>query len=124
MRSVVFLVGAILAIAAPVSLSAQTRVAAPVAPVHPLDALTPPEIGKAVALLRAANHLADGDRIVSLSLVEPDKADVRAWTLGKPFGRQAHAVVLSEGRLAEARLDLSLRRGLPRGRRFRTGRRR
>lgn len=87
MRSVIFLVGAVLAMAAPVSLPAQTRVAAPVAPVHPLDALTPPEIVSAVALLREANHLTDGDRIVSLSLVEPDKADVRAWTPGKPFGR-------------------------------------
>lgn len=107
MRSVVFLVGAALAMAAPVPLPAQTRVAVPAASVHPLDALTPPEIERAVALLRAANHLADDDRIVSLSLVEPDKAEVRAWMPGKPFGRQAHAVMLSKGQVAEARLDLS-----------------
>jgi primary-amine oxidase len=82
-------------------------VAAPTAPVHPLDALTPPEIGKAVALLRAANHLTDSDQIVSLSLVEPQKTVVKGWTVGKPFGREAQAVVLGKGQLAEARLDLS-----------------
>ncbi len=107
MRSVIFLVGAVVAMAAPMSLRAQTGVPVSAAPAHPLDALTPSEIERAVALLRAANHLADGDRIVSLSLAEPGKADVRAWSPGKPFGRQAHAVALSKGQLAEAQLDLS-----------------
>ncbi|MCA0300884.1 MAG: hypothetical protein LCH95_00620 [Proteobacteria bacterium] len=81
--------------------------AANAAGAHPLDALSAPEIEAAVGLLRSAGHLPDGGKIVSLSLEENDKAEVRAWTPGKPYARRAFAVLLDKGKVGEARLDLS-----------------
>jgi len=80
---------------------------ATVAAAHPMDSLSPQEIEAAVALLRAAGHLPDGGKIVSLSLDENDKAEVRAWSPGKPYARRAFAVLLDKGKVGEARLDLS-----------------
>ena len=51
---------------------------------HPMDSLSAAEIETAVGLLRTAGHLPDGSKIVSLSLDENDKAEVRAWSPGKP----------------------------------------
>jgi primary-amine oxidase len=71
-----------------------------------MDALTPDEITASVKILRAAGKLGDNVRIVSLSLEENPKAEVRAWTKGKPFGRRAFAVLLADGKVAEAHIDL------------------
>jgi primary-amine oxidase len=85
---------------------AEERVPAIVRATHPMDALTPDEITASAKILRAAGKLGDTARIVSLTLEEPAKADVRAWTKGKPFGRRAFAVVLTGGKVGEARVDL------------------
>jgi primary-amine oxidase len=85
---------------------AEERVPAILRATHPMDALTPDEITASAKILRAAGKLGDTVRIVSLTLEEPGKADVRAWTKGKPFGRRAFAVVLTGGKIGEARIDL------------------
>jgi hypothetical protein len=59
-------------------------VAAPLLATHPMDALTPDEITASAKILRAAGKLGDNVRIVSLSLEENPKAEVRAWTKGQP----------------------------------------
>jgi len=93
--------------AAPVA--AEQRVPQPVQATHPMDALTPDEISASAAILRAAGKLGPAVRLVSLTLEENPKADVRAWSQGKPFGRRAFAVLLEAGRLAEAHIDLDAR---------------
>ncbi len=87
-------------------LHAETKVAAPAAPVHPMDSLTAGEIEKAVQMLKASGHFGEGSKLVSISLIENDKAEIRAWAPGKTFARKAFAVVTSGGKLAEARFDL------------------
>ena len=87
-------------------LHAEDRGAAAVTPVHPMDALTAGEIEKAMNALRAAGHFDAPGKLVSISLIENDKAEVRAWAPGKTFARKAFAVVTSGGKLAEARFDL------------------
>jgi primary-amine oxidase len=85
---------------------AEERVPAILRATHPMDALTPDEITASAKTLRAAGKLGDAARLVSLTLEEPGKADVRAWTKGKPFSRRAFAVVLTGGKIGEARIDL------------------
>ena len=57
--------------------------------------------------MRAAGKFGEAVRLVSLTLEENPKAEVRAWTRGQPFGRRAFAVLLDGGRLAEAHIDLT-----------------
>jgi primary-amine oxidase len=71
-----------------------------------MDALTPTEITASARILREAGKLGDNVRIVSLSLEENPKAEVRAWTKGQPFGRRAFAVLLADGKVTEAHIDL------------------
>jgi len=85
---------------------AEEQVPAPLLATHPMDALTPVEITASANILRAAGKLGDNVRIVSLSLEENPKAEVRAWTSGQPFGRHAFAVLLADGKVAEAHIDL------------------
>ena len=73
---------------------------------HPMDALTADEIKASAKILREAGKFGDTVRLVSLTLEENPKAEVRAWTKGKPFGRRAFAVLLDGGHLAEAHIDL------------------
>jgi primary-amine oxidase len=88
---------------------AEEHVPAPLRATHPMDALTPDEIMASAKILRAAGKLGETVRLVSLTLEENPKAEVRAWTRGKPFGRRAFAVLLEGDHLAEARLDLDAR---------------
>jgi primary-amine oxidase len=76
---------------------------------HPMDALTPDEIRAAARILRAAGKLGETGRLVSLTLEENPKPEVRAWTRGRPFGRHAFAVLLAGRRLAEAPIELTAR---------------
>jgi primary-amine oxidase len=85
---------------------AEEQVPALLLATHPMDALTPDEITASAKILRAADKLGDNVRVVSLSLEENPKAEVRAWTKGQPFGRHAFAVLLADGKVAEARIDL------------------
>jgi len=81
-------------------------VQAPQVASHPMDALTADEIKASAKILREAGKFGDTVRLVSLTLEENPKAEVRAWTKGKPFGRRAFAVLLDGGHLAEAHIDL------------------
>ena len=47
---------------------------------HPLEPLTADEIGAAAALLRAEQGLGDSARFVFVTLHEPPKSAVLAWT--------------------------------------------
>ena len=76
------------------------------APVHPLDSLGPDELGRAVEILKADGKFAEGSRIHGIDLVEPPKADVRAWKPGMPFQRRAIADISREGTANEAEIDL------------------
>lgn len=87
-------------------LHAEDRISAPIAATHPLDSLTATEIEKAIGVLRTSGHLGTDDKLVSLSLLENDKAAVRAWTPGQPFERRAFAVTLSGGKVGEAKIDV------------------
>ena len=85
---------------------AEEQVPAPLLATHPMDALTPVEITASARILREAGKLGDDVQMVSLSLEENSKGEVRAWTKGQPFGRHAFAVLLANGKVAEARIDL------------------
>jgi primary-amine oxidase len=76
---------AVLATSSP--LGAETRIAAPTTASHPMDGLTADEIKTSTQILRAAGKLPDGTKIVSISLEESTKTEVRAWTPGTPFKR-------------------------------------
>lgn len=56
-------------------------------PQHPMDALTPEEIGAGVALLRKEGLASDSTRFPVFTLKELPKADVMAWQPGQPFDR-------------------------------------
>ncbi len=84
----------------------EEQVPAPLLATHPMDALTPVEITASARILREAGKLGDDVQMVSLSLEENSKGEVRAWTKGQPFGRHAFAVLLANGKVAEARIDL------------------
>jgi primary-amine oxidase len=104
---IVLLSGMTLAVRVPVR--AEERLAPPLHATHPMDALTADEITASAEILRAAGKLGGTVRLVSLTLEENPKAEVRAWTKGKPFGRRAFAVLLDGGHLAEAHIDLDAR---------------
>jgi primary-amine oxidase len=85
---------------------AEDRVPAPARATHPMDALTSDEIATATKILHDAGKLGDNALVVSMTLQEPPKAEVRNWTRGKPFARRAFAVVLRDGKIGEATIDL------------------
>jgi primary-amine oxidase len=95
-------VGLALALAA-TSLSAQ-----PAPPASdPLDALTPAEIDRTVALLNAAKYATPQSRYPIITLLESPKATVLAWKPGEPFERRARATLLNGDRLFEATVNLT-----------------
>ena len=74
-----------------------------------MDGLTADEIRAGVDVLRGAGKFGDAARIVFIALDENAKDEVRAWRPGQPFARRAVATLLDDGRLYEARLDLTTR---------------
>lgn len=85
---------------------AEDHVPAPTRATHPMDALTSGEITAATKILRTAGKLGANSLLVSMTLEELPKGEVRNWTKGKAFARRAFAVVLTEGRIGEASIDL------------------
>ncbi|UGS33830.1 primary-amine oxidase [Capillimicrobium parvum] len=61
---------------------------------HPLDPLTATEIASAVRIARRDRELGERVRFVTVTLREPPKETVRAWTSGAPVERIAELVVL------------------------------
>ncbi len=60
---------------------------------HPLDPLSEAEITLACDLLKTQKKLSASTRFAFVQLEEPHKADVLAWTPGKPLHRRAAATV-------------------------------
>jgi primary-amine oxidase len=77
----------------------------------PLDPLSAKEIATAVQLIKTDPRLA-GAAFPLVSLAEPPKADVLAWTpaSGKPMARHAYAVVMTAKGTFEVRVDLQAKR--------------
>jgi primary-amine oxidase len=73
---------------------------------HPMDALTADEIRRVVEILRSAGRVEAGAKYATLTLREDDKAAVRAWRPGQAFARRAFAVVMQQGAVYEAIVDL------------------
>jgi primary-amine oxidase len=75
---------------------------------HPLDPLSAEELTAAVAAVRAAKSLREGVFFPHAALQEPPKAEVIAWTPGRPFRREALVVVYDRdaNAMAEAVVDL------------------
>jgi primary-amine oxidase len=74
---------------------------------HPLDALTPAEIKQAADLLRAENHASKSALFGAFTLIEPDKAFVRAWKSGDKIPRQALAIIRDKQMTKEAVIDVT-----------------
>ncbi|HET7294313.1 MAG TPA: hypothetical protein VFM88_17955 [Vicinamibacteria bacterium] len=73
---------------------------------HPLDALTSAEHWAIREAVRSDARFEGELRVASVELREPPKAEVLAWSAGKPFRREAK-VVLSRGlRTIEAFVDI------------------
>jgi primary-amine oxidase len=87
----------------------EDRVPAPTRATHPMDALTPDEITTATKILRNAGKLAGNSLVVSMTLEEPPKSEVRSWLKGEAFSRRAFAVVLTDGKIGEAVINLDAR---------------
>ena len=85
---------------------AEARNVAP--PRHPLDPLTPDEIRRAAAAVRAAHDLGVGMMFETISLHEPDKSVVHGATPGAAFAREAFVCAFdrTNGKVWEARVDL------------------
>ena len=64
---------------------------------HPLEPLTAQEVQLAVTLLKEAGKVTPTTRFISVSLKEPDKAFVHAYSGGEPFNREAFAVLFDNG---------------------------
>ncbi|HZY50822.1 MAG TPA: tyramine oxidase, partial [Devosia sp.] len=78
------------------------------APHHPLDPLTPDEIRRASAAVRAAHDLGAGMMFETVTLSEPAKDAVRGFQPGRPFPREAFVCAFdrTSGAVFEARVDL------------------
>ena len=69
--------------------------------------MTPEEYWTVYNVLRDAGKLGEKTVFSSVLLREPPKAEVLAWTPGKPIVRKADAVLLTEGKSYEAVVDIS-----------------
>ena len=68
------------------------------APAHPLEPLTGDEIAAASSLLRKGKDLGTSARFVFVTLKEPTKAELLAWSPDSaPLPREAHLVVYERG---------------------------
>jgi len=85
---------------------AETRAVA--APSHPLDPLTPGEIGRAAAAVRASHDLGADMMFETIGLHEPDKSVVHGVQPGNAFPREAFVCAFdrTNGEVWEARVDL------------------
>ena len=79
---------------------------------HPLDALEASEITATTAALKSAGQADDKTLIVSITLLEPPKAEVLSWKPGDPFPRRAKAVLRRNATTVEAVVDLGAARVL------------
>ncbi|MDT8399331.1 MAG: hypothetical protein RQ899_12015 [Pseudomonadales bacterium] len=76
-------------------------------PTHPMDALTAAEIRSVVNILRESGRMLPQARFAALTLLENDKAEVKAWREGMPIERKAFAVVMQNGQVFEADININ-----------------
>jgi primary-amine oxidase len=74
---------------------------------HPLDALSSAEIRTVAGVIRASGRTDSLTVFASVQLREPPKSEVLAWTAGRPFRREALAVLRQRGRTVEAVVDIA-----------------
>ena len=74
---------------------------------HPLDPLSYQEIWRVLELIRDAGHMDRETRFSQLTLHEPPKSDVQAWSPGAEMPRSAYALVRQGNDSFEAIIDLS-----------------
>jgi len=74
---------------------------------HPLDALDADEIGRAAALLRAADLFDESTPILSLTLEPPAKPLVLGWKAGDTIPRRARAIIRKDRVNREFVVDLN-----------------
>ena len=75
---------------------------------HPLDPLTGDELRRAARIALARDRRPSELRVVDVSLYEPDKAEVRAWTAGTRIEREAWVVLLDRSDGSTIELVISL----------------
>jgi primary-amine oxidase len=73
---------------------------------HPLDPLGWEEHWIVLDAIRSAGHGTDSTRYALVTLKEPDKGAVAAWSPGEPFAREAFAIVKEGTKTFEAVVDL------------------
>jgi primary-amine oxidase len=78
---------------------------------HPLEPLSAAEVQLAVTLLKAAGKVTPTTRFVSVSLKEPPKAVVQAFTGKESVGREAFVVLFDNGTNSCYETALSLNEG-------------
>lgn len=81
-------------------------------PYHPMDALTPHEIQAGVKLLTEAGLVDDATRFAEARLEEPPKAEVLAWSRGKPFKRKAYFIFRRNRETFDALVSLTAKKVL------------
>jgi primary-amine oxidase len=74
--------------------------------VHPLDPLSSIEIARAIRVIGKSGFANQKTRVSLVTLAEPDKAEVLAWTPDKPARRQAFSVIRNGPEVFEATIDL------------------
>lgn len=90
----------------PVQPVAAETARAPPPVTHPLDALTADEIKQSSTLLKASGAADDKTLFGIITLEEPPKTEVLAWTAGKDFTRKAFAILRKGQKTYEAHIDL------------------
>ena len=74
---------------------------------HPLDSLSPSEYEEVLAILTAEGHVLDTTRFTLISLIEPDKSSVKAFSKGNFISRKAVAY-MKEGLISfKAEIDIT-----------------
>jgi primary-amine oxidase len=73
---------------------------------HPLDPLGWEEHWIVLDAIVSAGHSTDSTRYALVTLKEPDKGPVAAWSPGEPFAREAFAIVMEGTKTFEAVVDL------------------
>ena len=73
---------------------------------HPLDALTFAEHWVVCDVIRDSGRLPETGRYAGVSLMEPLKGDVLAWTPGAPVPRHAKAILMIGPTTVEAVVDI------------------
>jgi primary-amine oxidase len=79
---------------------------------HPLDGLSPAEMGAVIDILKAEGRATENARFPLIELKEPDKAVVRDWAPDKPEPRVATVNVKEGGKAFRGEVDIAARKVL------------